>query len=97
VGVTDLKLLIVFAVGAYRNLLFLYIILSLLQSLAGLRLPDLLRPAANFVYDCCEPFLRIFRGLLPALRLGGMGLDLSPLIGFLVLYIVERILISVLF
>jgi YggT family protein len=97
VGSTDVKLLILFAVGAYRNLLFLFIILSLLQSLAGLRLPDVLRPAANFVYDCCEPFLRIFRGLLPALRMGGMGLDLSPLIAFLVLYIVERVLANVLF
>ena len=94
---TDIKLVILFAVGAYRNLLFLFIILSLLQSLAGLRLPDWLRPAANFVYDCCEPFLRIFRGLLPALRLGGMGLDLSPLIGFLALYIVEAVLQRVLF
>ena len=94
---TDIKLVVLFAIGAYRNLLFLFIILSLLQSLAGLRLPDWLRPAANFVYDCCEPFLRIFRGLLPALRMGGMGLDLSPLIGFLVLYIVERVAASVLF
>ena len=94
---TDLKLLILFAIGAYRNLLFLFIILSLLQSLAGLRLPDPLRPAANFIYDCCEPFLRVFRGLLPALRMGGMGLDLSPLIGFLVLYIVERLVANILF
>jgi YggT family protein len=94
---TDIKLLILFAIGAYRNLLFLFIILSLLQSLAGLRMPDVLRPAANFIYDCCEPFLRIFRGLLPALRMGGMGLDLSPLIGFLVLYIVERVVANILF
>jgi YggT family protein len=93
----DIKLLILFAIGAYRNLLFLFIILSLLQSLAGLRMPEVLRPAANFVYDCCEPFLRIFRGLLPALRMGGMGLDLSPLIGFLVLYIVERVVANILF
>ncbi len=94
---TEVKVFIIFAVGAYRNLLFLFIILSLLQSLAGLRMPEVLRPAANFVYDCCEPFLRIFRGLLPALRMGGMGLDLSPLIGFLVLYIVERVVASILF
>ena len=93
----DVRLLIVFAIGAYRNLLFLYIILSLLQSLAGLRMPDVLRPAASFVYDCCEPFLRIFRGLLPAMRMGGMGLDLSPLIAFLVLYIVERVVSNILF
>lgn len=65
--------------------------------MAGLTLPDALRPAARFVYDACEPFLRVFRGLLPAVRMGGMGLDLSPIIAFLVLYIVERILVQVLF
>ncbi|MGH2758883.1 MAG: YggT family protein [Actinomycetota bacterium] len=85
------------AIGAYRYILFLYIILSFLQSLAGLTLPDVIRPAARFVYDVSEPFLRIFRGLLPALRLGGMGLDLSPIIAFIVLLIAERVLIEVLF
>lgn len=93
----DVKVLILFAINAYRSLLFLFIILSFLQSLAGLRLPDPLRPAASFLYDVCEPFLRIFRGLLPAIRLGGMGLDLSPLIAFLVLYIVERVVYNILF
>jgi YggT family protein len=93
----DPRLFIVFAIGAYRNVLFLYIIISLLQSLAGLTLPEFIRPAASFVYDACEPFLRIFRGLLPALRMGGMGLDLSPIIAFLVLFIVERIAVSVLY
>ncbi len=93
----DVRVLVIFAVSAYRNILFLFIILSFLQSLADLRLPEFLRPAASFIYDVCDPFLRIFRGLLPAVRLGGMGLDLSPLIGFIVLYILERVLIEVLF
>ena len=90
-------MLIIFAVRAYRGVLFAYILLSILQSMAGLSLPDLLRPAARFVYDICEPFLRVFRGLLPAVRLGAMGLDLSPIIAFIVLYIVEQILVNVLF
>jgi YggT family protein len=93
----DARILIIFAVRAYRGVLFAYILLSILQSMAGLTLPDLLRPAARFVYDICEPFLRVFRGLLPAVRLGAMGLDLSPIIAFIVLYIVERILTQVLF
>ena len=91
------RILIIFAVQAYRGVLFAYILLSILQSMAGLNLPELLRPAARFVYDICEPFLRVFRGLLPAVRLGAMGLDLSPIIAFIVLYIVERVLIEVLF
>lgn len=93
----DARILILFAVRAYRGVLFAYIILTLLQSMAGLSLPDLLRPAARFVHDVCEPFLRVFRGLLPAVRLGAMGLDLSPIIAFIVLIIVERILQQVLF
>jgi YggT family protein len=79
----DFRELIIFAIIAYYNLLFLYIIVSFLQSLAGLRIPDALRPAANFVYDVCEPFLRLFRRFLPTVRLGGMGLDLSPILAFL--------------
>jgi YggT family protein len=88
--------LLVFAVAAYSNILFLYIIVTLLQSLAGLRMPDWLRPGVNFVYDLCEPFLRLFRGIMPALNMGGMGLDLSPIIAFLVLFIVRGILGNVL-
>jgi len=88
----NVRVLIIFAIGAYYNLLFLYIIMSLLQSLAGLRIPEALRPAANFVYDICEPFLRLFRRFLPQVRLGGMGLDLSPILAFLFLaYIVTPI------
>ena len=87
--------LLLFAIRAYRGILFVYIILTLLQSLADLRLPDPLRPAASFVYDVCEPFLRLFRGLLPAVRMGGMGLDLSPLIAFVVLLIAEFVVIAI--
>lgn len=93
----DPRVLLLFAVSAYRGVLFAYIILNLLQSFGGFSLPEALRPASRFVYDVCEPFLRVFRGLLPAVRMGGMGLDLSPIIAFLVLYIVERVLIQVLF
>ncbi len=92
----DPERLILFAISAYRSVLFVYIILTLLQSLADLRLPDVLRPAASFVYDVCEPFLRLFRGLLPAVRLGGMGLDLSPLIAFVVLLIAEYVVAAIL-
>jgi uncharacterized protein YggT (Ycf19 family) len=93
----DVRFLLLLAVDAYRGVLFLYIILSILQSMAGLALPEVLRPAARFVYDICEPFLRIFRGLLPAVRMGAMGLDLSPIIAFIVLIIVRQILERVLF
>jgi len=77
---------IVFAIGAYANLLFLYVIVNLLQSLAGLRIPDWLRPAVNFLYDICEPLLRIFRGLVPSI---GM-IDISPIVVFFGLEIIQN-------
>ena len=83
---------LIFAVGVYGSVLFAYIIITLLQSLAGLRIPDWLRPAVNFVYDLCEPFLRVFRGLIPSVGMGGMGLDLSPILAFLTLIVVRLLL-----
>ncbi|MCK4776826.1 MAG: YggT family protein [Actinomycetia bacterium] len=50
----------------------------------------------NFVHDTTEPYLQLFRRALPMVNLGGMGLDLSPLIGLIVLGIIHRLLISVL-
>lgn len=93
----DYRILVIFAIDAYRNLLFLYIIMSILQSLANMSIPDALRPATNFLYDVCEPFLRLFRRLLPTVNLGGMGLDLSPILAFLVIgYIIRPIAVRLL-
>jgi YggT family protein len=46
---------------------------------------------ASVVYEITEPVLRPLRNLLPPLRMGAMGLDLSPII----LFIVVQILIGV--
>jgi YggT family protein len=88
----DIRVVIVFAVGIYRDLLFLYVIVNLITGLAQWSPPDWLRPALNFLHDVCEPFLRLFRNLMPGVRAGGMGLDLSPIIAFIVLTIVEAVL-----
>lgn len=93
----ELRFLPILAVQAYSYVLFLYIILGWLQAIGGFSPPDVLRPAVNFVYDASDPFLRLFRGLLPSIRLGAMGLDLSPIIGFIVLQIIAAVLRSVLF
>lgn len=46
-----------------------------------------LRPIYDLVFALTEPVLRLARGVLPTVRMGGMGMDLSPLIPFLVLSI----------
>lgn len=92
----DVRVLIVFAVGVYRDLIFLHIIINLILGFSQAGPPSWIRPVISFVHDACEPFLRLFRGILPGVRMGGMGFDLSPIIAFIVLYIVEVILQRVL-
>lgn len=93
----ELRFLPILAIDAYADVLIAYIIVGWLQAIAGFTPPDWLRPAFNFVYDVSEPFLRVWRGILPPIRLGGMGLDLSPIIGFIALRILSGVLSRVLF
>jgi uncharacterized protein YggT (Ycf19 family) len=72
----------------YILLLFAYILTS------WVRLPY--RPWLNrvqrFLYDVCDPYLRLFRRFLPPLG----PLDLSPMVAIIVLYIVQSVLVSLL-
>jgi YggT family protein len=40
----------------------------------------------DIVHDLTEPVLGLVRGLLPPVRMGAMGLDLSPIIVFIALF-----------
>ena len=48
----------------------------------------------SILYDATEPYLRLFRRYLPLVRLGNAALDLSPLVGLVVLVIVRTIIVS---
>ena len=68
-------------IAVYVLLIFVYILTS------WIRLPYSLAPVQRFLYDVCEPYLRLFRRLLPS-----MGpLDLSPIVAVIVLYAAERL------
>lgn len=47
----------------------------------------------RFFFDVVNPYLAVFRRFLPMLRLGGMGLDLSPIIAILALSAIWRIVV----
>jgi uncharacterized protein YggT (Ycf19 family) len=40
----------------------------------------------------CEPYIGLFRKIVPTVGAGGVGLDLSPLVAILVLQIFIRLL-----
>jgi len=75
-------------VTVYTLVILLYIITS------WLRLPysPWLNRIQRFLYDVSEPYLRIFRRFLPSFG----PLDLSPMIGVIVLWLLDRVLIAVL-
>jgi YggT family protein len=46
----------------------------------------------RFLYDVCDPYLRVFRRFVPPLG----PLDLSPLVGVLVLVVANRVIHTIL-
>jgi YggT family protein len=46
----------------------------------------------RFLYDVVDPYLRLFRRFIPQLNLGGLGLDLSPIVAIITLTIVYRLI-----
>jgi YggT family protein len=72
----------------YIFLLFVYIVAS------WVRLPysPWLNRIQRFLYDVCDPYLRLFRRFLPPLG----PLDLSPMVAIISLIVLDRVLIAVL-
>jgi YggT family protein len=75
----------------YIVLIFVYILSNLLFSF-GLRPPysRAFDAVLSFLRDVSEPYLRLFRRFIPPI---GM-VDLSPMIGIIVLYILQRIVVD---
>ena len=70
-------------------LLFVYWLVLLVRILSSWFPPPssgVGRAIFQVIYDLTEPVLGLVRGLLPAIRMGAMGLDMSPIIVFLVLF-----------
>lgn len=53
-----------------------------------------LRAVTGFIDECVNPYLNMFRRVLPTVGIGGMGLDLSPMIALIVLFIVRAIVVG---
>jgi YggT family protein len=45
----------------------------------------------RFLYDVVNPYLRLFRRFIPQLNLGGLGLDLSPIVAIIVLSVAHQL------
>jgi len=87
-AVTSAQQFVNIFVGVYVLLILVYIVMTWVRLPYSLWLNRIQR----FLYDVCDPYLRLFRKILPPLG----PLDLSPIVGVLVLVLLERIVIALL-
>ena len=87
-AVTKVEQFVTVFITVYAIVILAYIVLS------WVRLPysPWLNRIQRFLYDVCEPYLRLFRRLLPPLG----PLDLSPMIAVIVLYLIRWALLTAL-
>jgi YggT family protein len=86
-AISQVELFVNVFVGVYILTIFAYIITSWLQ------LPYSLRPVQRFLYDVCEPYLRLWRRLLP---FSAGPLDFSPMVATFALIAADRLAVWVL-
>jgi YggT family protein len=86
-------------IAGYVDALFLvYIILIFVRILLSWipRIPynPTLSAVINFVHEVTDPYLNLFRRILPPVGGGGFALDLSPIIAIFVLFIIRAIVVG---
>jgi uncharacterized protein YggT (Ycf19 family) len=85
-AVTEIKLFLEVFISVYTLVVFLYVLTS------WVRLPPSLQPVQRFLSDVCEPYLRLWRRVLPTAG----PLDFSPMVGILALIVLERVVVTLL-
>jgi YggT family protein len=53
-----------------------------------------LRAVLDFVTETTDPYLNLFRRFLPPVGGGGFALDLSPMIGIIVLFVLQAVVVG---
>ncbi|HET6997278.1 MAG TPA: YggT family protein [Solirubrobacterales bacterium] len=86
-------------VATYVNAIFIvYIILIFANILISYvpRMPynPYLRAVLDFITETTNPYLNFFRRFLPPVGGGGFALDLSPIIGIIVLFVAQTIVVG---
>jgi YggT family protein len=77
----QVRTFLLIAINIYALLIIIWVITS------WVRLPYSLRQVQQFLNDVCEPYIRIWRRILPSMG----GLDLSPMVALVALLVLEGI------
>ena len=84
--ITQVELFLDVFISVYVLLIFVYVLTS------WIKLPYSLNPVQRFLRDVCEPYLRLWRRILPSFG----PLDLSPIVAFFGLIVLREIVNNVL-
>jgi YggT family protein len=78
----------------YFILIITRIVLSWIQQFRPIPYNMALRAVIGFIEESVDPYLNVFRRFIPPLRVGGAGLDLSPILAIIVLLIVQGLVVG---
>jgi YggT family protein len=86
-------------VATYVNALFIVYIALIFANVLISYVPRMpysppLRAVLDFVTETTNPYLNLFRRFLPPIGGGGFALDLSPIIGIIVLFVLQALLVG---
>jgi YggT family protein len=88
-----------FDIADYVSALFLvYIILIFLNVLSSWvpRMPYYrwLRATLDFIKETTDPYLNLFRRLLPPIGGGGFAFDLGPILGIILIFVLRAVVVG---
>jgi YggT family protein len=86
-------------VATYVNALFIVYIVLIFANVLISYVPRMpysppLRAVLDFITETTNPYLNLFRHFLPPIGGGGFALDLSPIIGIIVLFVLQTIVVG---
>jgi YggT family protein len=86
-------------IATYVNALFIVYIVLIFANILISYVPRMpysppLRAVLDFITETTNPYLNFFRRFLPPIGGGGFALDLSPVIGIIVLFVAQTILVG---
>ncbi|HEU4392466.1 MAG TPA: YggT family protein [Solirubrobacterales bacterium] len=86
-------------VATYVNALFIVYIALVFANVLISYVPRMpysppLRATLDFVTETTNPYLNLFRRFLPTISFGGLALDPSPIVGILVLFVGQTVLVG---
>ena len=81
-----IRALLCLVLNVYYIILIVRIVLSWIPSV-----PEPVQPIARGVRAVTDPLLIPLRGVIPSIRMGAMALDVSPIVLFVAIVILQRL------